>query len=88
MRLTRTARLQNGEMGIVAPYSSQYRALGFGSHGSFCDRDGSGTLEETRRPQLVGQFEFVEWTDVNHLRHTKFITLLGDKKAKDARREM
>ena len=26
-------------------------------------------------PTLVGQFEFVEWTPDNHLRHTKFITL-------------
>jgi ATP-dependent DNA ligase len=36
-----------------------------------------------RPPKLVGQFEFVEWTDVNHLRHTKFIALRDDKKAKD-----
>ena len=39
------------------------------------------------RPQLVGQFEFVEWTDVSHLRHTKFIALRDDKKAKDVVRE-
>jgi DNA ligase D-like protein (predicted ligase) len=39
------------------------------------------------RPQLVGQFEFVEWTDVNHLRHTRFIALREDKTAKDVRRE-
>jgi len=39
------------------------------------------------RPQLVGQFEFVEWTDVNHLRHTKFVGLREDKSAKDVRRE-
>jgi ATP-dependent DNA ligase len=38
-------------------------------------------------PKLVGQFEFVEWTDVNHLRHTKFIALRDDKKAKDVVRE-
>ena len=25
------------------------------------------------KPELAGQFEFVEWTDVNHLRHTKFV---------------
>ena len=39
------------------------------------------------KPELVGQFEFVEWTDVNHLRHTKFIALRDDKKAKDVVRE-
>lgn len=39
------------------------------------------------KPVLVGQFEFVEWTDVNHLRHTKFMGLRDDKKAKDVRRE-
>ena len=39
------------------------------------------------KPQLVGQFEFVEWTDVSHLRHTKFIALRDDKKAKDVMRE-
>jgi bifunctional non-homologous end joining protein LigD len=39
------------------------------------------------KPQLVGQFEFVEWTDVNHLRHTKFIAFRNDKKPKDVRRE-
>jgi hypothetical protein len=25
------------------------------------------------KPELVGQFEFVQWTDENHLRHTSFI---------------
>jgi ATP-dependent DNA ligase len=39
------------------------------------------------KPKLVGQFEFVEWTDVSHLRHTKFIALRDDKKAKDVVRE-
>ena len=39
------------------------------------------------KPQLVGQFEFVEWTGENHLRHTKFIALREDKKARDVRRE-
>ena len=27
------------------------------------------------KPVLVGQFEFLEWTGENHLRHTKLITL-------------
>jgi ATP-dependent DNA ligase len=39
------------------------------------------------KPVLVGQFEFLEWTGENHLRHTKFIGLREDKKAKDVRRE-
>ena len=38
-------------------------------------------------PTLVGQFEFVEWTPDNHLRHTKFIALRDDKRARDVRRE-
>ncbi len=38
-------------------------------------------------PQLVGQFEFVEWTEDAHLRHSRFIGLREDKKAKDVRRE-
>jgi bifunctional non-homologous end joining protein LigD len=38
-------------------------------------------------PTLVGQFEFVEWTPDNHLRHTKFIALREDKPARDVRRE-
>ena len=39
------------------------------------------------KPVLVGQFEYVEWTGENHLRHTKFIALRDDKRAKDVRRE-
>jgi DNA ligase D-like protein (predicted ligase) len=39
------------------------------------------------KPQLVGQFEFVEWTSDGHLRHGKFIGLREDKKAKDVGRE-
>jgi ATP-dependent DNA ligase len=35
------------------------------------------------KPTLVGQFEFVEWTDGDHPRHSKFIGLRDDKKAKD-----
>jgi len=38
-------------------------------------------------PVLVGQFEFLEWTADNHLRHSKFVGLRDDKKAKDVRRE-
>ena len=39
------------------------------------------------KPVLVGQFEFLEWTADNHLRHTKFIGLRANKKAKDMRRK-
>ena len=38
-------------------------------------------------PQLVGQFEFVEWTGDNHLRHAKFIGVRADKPAREVRRE-
>lgn len=39
------------------------------------------------RPELVGQFEFLEFTPDNHLRHSRFIGLREDKKARDVRRE-
>ncbi len=39
------------------------------------------------KPVLVGQFEFVEWTSDNHLRHTKFVALREDKPAREVRRE-
>ena len=39
------------------------------------------------RPVLVAQFEFLEWTPDNHLRHSRFITLREDKDPKEVRRE-
>lgn len=39
------------------------------------------------KPVLVGQFEFVEWTPDNHLRHSKFVGLRDDKNAKDVVRD-
>ena len=39
------------------------------------------------KPVLVGQFEFLEWTGDNHLRHTKFISVRDDKPAREVRRE-
>ena len=39
------------------------------------------------KPELVGQFEFLEWTADNHLRHSKFVGLREDKKAGDVVRE-
>ena len=38
-------------------------------------------------PVLVGQFEFLEWTGDNHLRHSTFIGLREDRDAKSVRRE-
>ncbi len=39
------------------------------------------------KPALVGQFEFVEWTPDGHLRHSRFVGLREDKKARQVTRE-
>jgi DNA ligase D-like protein (predicted ligase) len=39
------------------------------------------------KPKLVAQFEFVEWTSDNHLRHSKFVALRDDKKPLEVRKE-
>jgi bifunctional non-homologous end joining protein LigD len=39
------------------------------------------------KPVLVGQFEFLEWTADNHLRHSRFIGLRDDKPANKVVRE-
>ena len=39
------------------------------------------------KPVVVGQFELLEWTGENQLRHSKFIALRADKNAKDVVRE-
>lgn len=39
------------------------------------------------KPVLVGQFEFLEWTGENHLRHSKFIGLREDKDPRQVARE-
>jgi len=39
------------------------------------------------KPVLVGQFEFLEWTADNHLRHSKFVGLREDKHATNVVRE-
>jgi DNA ligase D-like protein (predicted ligase) len=39
------------------------------------------------KPKLVGQFEFVEFTPDNHLRHSRFMRLRDDKNPKDVVRE-
>jgi bifunctional non-homologous end joining protein LigD len=39
------------------------------------------------KPVLVGQFEFLEWTAEDHLRHTRFVALREDKDARQITRE-
>jgi DNA ligase D-like protein (predicted ligase) len=39
------------------------------------------------RPEIVAQIEFLEWTDADHLRHSKFAGLRDDKKAGDVIKE-
>ena len=40
------------------------------------------------KPRLVGQFEFVEWTPDNHLRHSRFVALREAVNAEGVQREM
>jgi bifunctional non-homologous end joining protein LigD len=40
------------------------------------------------KPDLVGQFEYVEWTPDKHLRHSRFVVLREDKKAREVRLEV
>ena len=39
------------------------------------------------KPVTVAQFEYVEWTSEGHLRHSRFVALREDKRAKDVRGE-
>jgi DNA ligase D-like protein (predicted ligase) len=39
------------------------------------------------KPSLVGQFEFVEWTPDDHLRHSRFVALRDDTPVRAVRRE-
>ena len=47
----------------------------------------SGRWGQGLKPELVGHFEFLEWTGDNHLRHSKFVSLREDKKATHVVRE-
>ncbi|HYP05235.1 MAG TPA: non-homologous end-joining DNA ligase [Bryobacteraceae bacterium] len=40
------------------------------------------------RPELVAQVEFTDWTDANHLRHSRFVALRDDKIASEVRKEV
>jgi DNA ligase D-like protein (predicted ligase) len=39
------------------------------------------------RPELVAQIEFLEWTESDHLRHSKFVGLREDKDAREVMKE-
>ena len=39
------------------------------------------------RPELVGQFEYAEWTPDNHLRHSRFVALRDEKGAREVVKE-
>jgi bifunctional non-homologous end joining protein LigD len=39
------------------------------------------------RPELVAQVEFLEWTESDHLRHSKFVGLRDDKDARGVVKE-
>ena len=39
------------------------------------------------KPELVANFEFLEWTDTNHVRHIKFVGLRNDKNPRNVVRE-
>jgi ATP-dependent DNA ligase len=66
---------------VREPARGEERSLGTGPH--------EGKMAECQwlKPALVGQFEFLEWTGDNHLRHSKFVGLREDKKANDVVRE-
>jgi ATP-dependent DNA ligase len=39
------------------------------------------------KPELVAAFEFLEWTQADHVRHIKFVVLRNDKDALKVIRE-
>jgi bifunctional non-homologous end joining protein LigD len=38
-------------------------------------------------PELVAQIEFVDWTDADHLRHSRFVALRDDKDPREVIKE-
>jgi ATP-dependent DNA ligase len=98
-KLIYVARTRNGfTPSSRANLSKQFTALGIDDcpfvnlpeAGS--GRWGQGLTAEKMRdcrwlkPVLVGQFEFLEWTPDDHLRHTRFMGLRRDKNVKDVTR--
>jgi ATP-dependent DNA ligase len=39
------------------------------------------------KPEIVARLEFLEWTDADHLRHSKFVGLRDDKDARNVVKE-
>ena len=39
------------------------------------------------KPKLIAQIEFLEWTDADHLRHSKYVGLREDKDARSVVKE-
>jgi bifunctional non-homologous end joining protein LigD len=39
------------------------------------------------RPALIARFDFLEWTDSNHVRHIKFVAMRDDKDSRMVVRE-
>jgi ATP-dependent DNA ligase len=40
------------------------------------------------KPKLVAQVDFTDWTEANHLRHSRFVALRDDKDAREVTREV
>ena len=40
------------------------------------------------KPELVAEIEFVDWTEQDHLRHSKFVGLRNDKAAREVQKEV
>jgi bifunctional non-homologous end joining protein LigD len=39
------------------------------------------------KPEIVARLEYLEWTDADHLRHSKFVGLRDDKDARNVVKE-
>ena len=46
-----------------------------------------GWVATFRKPELIAQIEFTEWTPDAHLRHASFVGLRDDKEAREIVRE-
>ena len=94
-----TVRTRSGFTPVPERFHQRFRDLEKPKHpftslpevrdGRWGDRLTAAKMKDCRwlKPELVGQFEFVEWTSDNHLRHSSFIALRDDKDAKDVRKE-